>query len=349
MQTRWTEQQATAWYDETPWLVGCNFTPSTAGNQLEMWQTETFDLETIDRELRYAASIGMNSVRVFLHNLIWSNEGAAYLDRIDGVLALCARHNITMMPVLFDGVWNPRPALGQQPQPTPGVHNSVWVQGPGAEMLYDSSTWPELQRYVEAVIARFGDDSRVCVWDLFNEPAQHDGQTLKDPELFTRKQTAVDDLVRHVFGWARSVDPQQPLTVGLYGDLDDPKNPAAGINATAIELSDVISFHSYDAEAGLENWVTQMAAHGRGVICTEWLARSAGSTVDLLELMATHRVGAYNWGLVDGKTQTKYPWSSWWEPVAADAPWFHELFHANGTPYDLGEAERFRRLTREHR
>lgn len=349
MQQRWSQQQAKDWYDTTPWQVGCNFTPSTAGNQLEMWQTETFDPESIDRELGYAASIGMNSVRVFLHNLLWSNEGDDYLDRIDVVLDLCAQHGISMMPVLFDGVWNPRPTLGPQPQPAPGVHNSVWVQGPGAETLHDTSTWQELQRYVEAVVSRFGNDPRVNVWDLFNEPAQHDGQTLKDPELFARKQIAVDDLVRRTFGWARGVGPQQPLTVGLYGDLTNPADPAAGINATALELSDVISFHSYDAKPGLENWIAQLATHGRGLLCTEWLARSAGSTVELLEVLAHHRVAAYNWGLVDGKTQTRYPWSSWWEAVPDDAPWFHELFHTSGEPYDAGEVALFQRLSQEHR
>lgn len=313
-----------------------------------MWQVDTFDPETIDRELGWAASIGMNSVRVFLHNLLWSDEGDSYLDRIDQVLAMCADHGMTMMPVLFDGVWNPQPALGPQPQPTPGVHNSVWVQGPGADVLHDPSRWPELRRYVEAVVNRFGSDPRICVWDLFNEPAQHDRQTLKDPELFARKQAAVDDLVRQVFDWAREVDPRQPLTVGLYGDLANPADPAAGINATALELSDVISFHSYDPTPGLEHWITEMLAYGRGAICTEWLARSAGSTVDLLDLMAAHRVGAFNWGLVDGKTQTKYPWSSWWEPVAENSPWFHELFHTDGTPYADDEVARFRRLTQTH-
>lgn len=349
MTKRWTAERAQDWYTNVPWLVGCNFTPSTAGNQLEMWQVDTFDPDTIDRELGWAASIGMNSVRVFLHNLVWSIEGDAYLDRIDTVLGLCAKHNLSMMPVLFDGVWNPRPARGAQPEPKPGLHNSVWVQGPGADMLHDPSTWPELRRYVEAVVTRFGNDSRVAIWDLFNEPAQHDSETLKDADLFARKQTAVDQLVRQVFDWARAVNPSQPLTVGLYGAIDKPDDPAAGINATALELSDVISFHSYDPGPGLEGWINALAAHGRGVICTEWLARTEGSTVDLLEIMATHRVGAYNWGLVDGKTQTKYPWSSWWEPVAPDATWFHEIFHTNGDPYAESEVALFRSLTAQHR
>lgn len=349
MRSRWTIEEAAQWADASPWLLGCNFTPSTAANQLEMWQAEMFDPDTIDRELGWAASIGMNSVRVFLHNLVWSHEGDAYLDRIDTVLARCESHGISMMPVLFDGVWHPTPRLGPQPQPKPGIHNSVWVQGPGAEMLYDAATWPELQRYVEAVVRRFGRDDRVAVWDLFNEPSQQDRQTLKDPNLLPTKQAAVDELVRLTFDWARSVGPQQPLTVGLFGELGNEADAAAGINATALELSDVVSFHSYDDAPGLERWIDAMTAEGRPVLCTEWLARSEGSTVELLEIMAQRNVGASNWGLVDGKTQTKFPWSSWWEPVPDDAPWFHELFHSGGEPYDDAEVALFRRVADEMR
>ena len=66
---RWTMEQAQAWYESHPWLAGANFVPSTAINQLEMWQAETFDPATIDRELGYAQSIGMNTMRVFLHDI----------------------------------------------------------------------------------------------------------------------------------------------------------------------------------------------------------------------------------------------------------------------------------------
>jgi len=67
----WTAKQANDWYAQQPWLVGSNFIPSTAINELEMWQADTFDLPTIDRELGWAQTLGMNTMRVFLHNLLW--------------------------------------------------------------------------------------------------------------------------------------------------------------------------------------------------------------------------------------------------------------------------------------
>ena len=200
------------------WLAGCNFTPSTASNQLEFWQAATFDPETIDRELGWAADLGFNAMRVFLHDLLWTHEGDVFLDRVDQVLDIAAGHGIGFMPVLFDGVWDPEPALGPQAEPVPGVHNSRWVQGPGAAILLDESRWPEVRPYVEAVLDRFGRDERVLVWDLFNEPAQRDRLHWKGDAL-ARKSEAACGLTSEVFAWARDVDAEQPLTVGLYGDL----------------------------------------------------------------------------------------------------------------------------------
>jgi hypothetical protein len=68
---QWTTDQANQWYSSVGWFHGCNFIPSTAVNVLEMWQAETFDLPTINRELGYAAGIGMKVIRVFLHPLVW--------------------------------------------------------------------------------------------------------------------------------------------------------------------------------------------------------------------------------------------------------------------------------------
>ena len=97
----------------------------------------------------------------------------------------------------------------------------------------------------------------------------------------------------------------------------------------------------------MEAVIDALSAEGRPLLCTEWLARTAGSTVDLLEVFADRGVGAINWGLVDGRTQTRYPWRSWWEEVEEDEPWFHELFHPDGRPYDPTETDLFRKLTGE--
>ena len=126
-----------AWYAAQPWPVGANFLPSTAINELEMWQADTFDPVTIDRELGWAEGIGMNTMRVFLHNLLWEQDPKGFEQRIDTFLTIAARHHIRPVFVLFDSCWEPFPKLGPQHPPIPGVHNSGWVQAPGAAVLAD--------------------------------------------------------------------------------------------------------------------------------------------------------------------------------------------------------------------
>src|SRR6476619_2930848 len=91
---QWTTEQANAWYAKQPWFAGCNYAPSTAINQLEMWQAETFDPKTIDRELTWAEDLGFNSIRVFLHHLVWQQDPKAYIKRIDQFLRIANKHKI---------------------------------------------------------------------------------------------------------------------------------------------------------------------------------------------------------------------------------------------------------------
>lgn len=344
VEQRWSLERAQQWQLATGWSFGCNFSPSTAGNQLELWQPETFDPVTIDRELGWAAQLGMNTVRVYLHDLLFSADPDGFLARIDEVLSIADGHGIKMMPVLFDGVWHPFPKLGAQPEPKPRLHNSMWVQSPGNVILSDESRWSELQPYVETVVSRYGNDPRVLIWDLFNEPDQVDATSIK---AGTRKHkaAAATRLVAQVFAWARGVQPMQPLTVGVWEYADDKYTAANPLNELALAESDVISFHCYEPKAYLQAVIAALAAHDRPLLCTEWLARTAGSTVDLIEVFHAHGVGALNWGLVDGRTQTRFPWRSWTEPVADDEPWFHELLHADGTPYDQNEAALLRKVS----
>ena len=344
MLDRWSIERVAGWQSEAGWLVGCNFTPSTAGNQLEMWQVETFDPITIERELGWAAQLGMNAVRVYLHDLVFSSEGAAFLDRVDQVLAIADAHGIAMIPVLFDGVWHPKPQLGRQPDPTPRLHNSIWLQSPGRVILDDPARWPELGPYVSEVLSRFADDGRIMAWDLFNEPDQIDHLTLKSGSR-QGKADAATALLDTVFDWARSVEPSQPLTAGVWEYGEDHGPIANPLNALILERSDIVSFHCYEPRVELAAVIDALEVHGRPLLCTEWLARSSGSTVDLLEVFADRGVGAINWGLVDGRTQTRFPWRSWLEPIEDDEPWFHELLHRDGSPYDPNEAATFRRLT----
>lgn len=158
---RWTEAQARGWYAKQLWLVGSNYLPAYAANELEMWQAETFDPKRIDLELGWAESLGFNTMRVFLHDLLWKQDADGFKKRIDAFLAIAARHHIRPIFVLFDSCWDPNPQLGEQPAPRPGVHNSRWVQSPGAKALQDPAQYPRLAAYVKGVVGAFAQDPRV--------------------------------------------------------------------------------------------------------------------------------------------------------------------------------------------
>lgn len=334
--SRWDRGRAADWAEATGWLMGCNFIPSTAGNQLEMWQQDSFDPVTIDRELGWAADLGMNSVRVFLHDLCWVVEGDRFLDRVEQVLGIAAGHGISVMPVLFDGIWDPDPRPGSQRRPRPGVHNSTWAQSPGATVLADRSRWESLRPYVEAVLDRFGQDPRVAVWDLFNEPdSPNPAYVRRDPP---HKRRLVADLLEEVWDWAAAVDPRQPLTVGVYEFPGGRMERASPVARTALERSDVVSFHCYSGRKGLIRTIDALSAHRRPLLCTEWMARPT-SPVALVEVLAERRVGSYCWGLVDGRSQTRFPWSSWVRRSRPGRVWFHDLLRADGSPFDPWEVD----------
>ena len=165
--TRWTLQTARTWWDRQPWLVGCNFIPSTAVNQLEMWQESTFDAATIERELGWATDLGFNVVRVYLHDLLWEDDRQGFLHRVDAFLDIAQRAGIGALLVFFDDVWCIESRLGPQPAPHPGRHNSGWVQSPGLAALrayrHEPAICERLEGYVRGVLSRFGRDPRVLM------------------------------------------------------------------------------------------------------------------------------------------------------------------------------------------
>ena len=317
---RWPASKAMEWYNKQPWLVGCNFLPSTAVNTIEMWQKETFDPETIDRELGLAQDLGYNSIRVFLNYTVWKEDPEGLKKRFDQFLGIAARHGISTMPILFDdcAFAGKEPKIGKQDEPVPGIHNSGWVGSPGKAMVLAPSTWPDLEKYVKDLVGKFGQDSRIVLWDLYNEPG-NDG--LGNQSL---------SLVEAVTRWTREMHPSQPLTLGVWGGPEE-------ISNRQLELSDVISFHYYGAKGSYPSMIADLKKRDRPVICTEWMSRPLQSLFSsVLPLFKTERVGSYNWGLVNGRTQTHFPWGS---PVNAPEPvlWFHDIFRKDGTPYDPRE------------
>lgn len=342
----WTAEKANQWYEKTGWLVGCNYITSSAINQLEMWQADTFDLGAIDRELGWAESLGFNSVRVFLHHLLWEQDREGFLARMDLFLAVADKHGIGVMFVPLDAVWDPYPALGKQRAPKPHVHNSGWVQSPGAELLKNPARHDELEGYIKGVIGRFKNDRRVQVWDLYNEPDNPNKSAYGSKELPDKAEKSLL-LLQKVFAWAREVNPSQPLTSGVWiGNWPDPDKLTA-MEQLQLGESDVISFHSYGTLDELKTCVDHLKRYGRPILCTEYMARPNGSTFDPhLGYMKQAKVGAYNWGFVDGKSQTIYPWDSWTKTYTTEPPvWFHDIFRRDGTPYRPEEVEYLRTVT----
>ena len=342
----WPAEKASAWYAQKTWLVGCNFSPSTAINQLEMWQADTFDPATIDRELGWAEQLGFTSVRVFLHHLLWQQDAKGFLKRMDQFLTIAHKHHIGVMFVLFDSCWDPDPKLGTQRAPKPFVHNSGWVQSPGREFMSHPERLDELEAYVKGVVGHFRNDRRIDFWDVYNEP-----DNLNDPAYRklepTNKVESARLLLEKTFAWARAAKPSQPLSSAPWlGPWADPAK-LSPMEKVQLEQSDIITFHNYDGLEKLKACVENLRRYHRPVICTEYMARPVGSLFDPnLRYFQEQNVGAYNWGFVSGKTQTIFPWDSWTKTYTNEPPvWFHDIFRVNGTPYDMKEVAFIKALT----
>lgn len=319
---KWSHERLLEWHGRQPWVCGFNYVPSSAVNSTEMWQRDSFDLSTVARELRWARDFGFNGCRVFVQYLVWESEREALLDRFEQFLSVAADNGILVTPVLFDdcAFSGKQPYLGPQAAPAPGVHNSGWTPSPGHARAADPSVWPLLEAYVTAFITRLGRDERVWVWDVYNEPGNGG---MGDASL---------PLLRAAFDWARRAAPSQPLTAGMWN------HDLTSLNATSLELSDIVSFHHYGDLDSLRSEVDGLHGQAPGpLLCTEWMARTLGSR------FATHlpffnqgRIGCFSWGLVRGKTQTHIPWN--WRGEAEPPEWFHDVLHPDGTPYCESEA-----------
>jgi hypothetical protein len=345
---RWTEKQASEWITQQPWLVGSNYIPATAINELEMWQPETFDPSQIDKELAWAQSIGLNTVRVFLHDLFWQQDPPGFKKRIDTFLAIADKHHIRSLLVLFDSCWDPNPKLGVQREPKAGIHNSGWVQSPGASALADTTQYPRLEAYVKGVVGAFALDKRVLGWDVWNEPDAKGLGNYKEMEP-KDKVALVLALLPKVYDWARSVKPTQPLTSGVWNGNWSDKRKLEPMAKVQIEMSDILSFHNYGKPDEFKERVASLEQYHRPIICTEYMARKNGSTFQgILPIAKKYRVGAINWGLVAGKTQTYLPWDSWEHPYTDREPevWFHEILRNDGTPYSMEEVSFIKEITR---
>ena len=347
---RWSQQKINRWYNKNSWPVGCNYIPQYAINQLEMWQEESFDTTIIEQELSWVAGLGFNTIRVFLHHLLWEQDSKGFLSRIDSFLSIATRFNIKTMFVLFDAVWDPFPKIGKQPEPRRHVHNSGWVQCPGYNVLNDTSTYDGLHDYVFGVINYFRKDERVLIWDLFNEPDNMNLGSYKDDNYATHKAELSMSLLKKAIMWVRAIDPVQPITMAPWQfDSDDPSKLTA-LDNYMFSHSDIISFHCYEDKTGMEKRIRDLKRYKRPMLCTEYMARPLNSTFEnILPLLKKYRVGAYNWGFVAGKSQTHCAWDSWHQPDATEpSVWFHDVYKTNGEPYDKKEVDYLIKFNRDN-
>lgn len=326
----WTAEKANEWYARQGWLRGCNFIPGTAINQLEMWQAETFDPLTIDRELGWAESIGLNCMRVYLHHLAWEVDKDGFKNRMRTYLDIASKHNIRTIFVFMDDCWNPTYSVGKQPEPKPGVHNSGWVRDPGDLIHQDTSLVNVLEAYVKDILTAFKDDSRIVLWDLYNEPGNSGYGDRSMP------------LLQKMFLWGRTVNPSQPLSAGVW------KSKLTNLNRYQLDNSDVITYHNYESKEKHLAAIDSLKRFARPLICTEYMARRNNSTFqDIMPLLKAENIGAINWGLVAGKTNTIFAWDTPLPDVAEPPLWFHDIFRGDGSVYSREEVDVIRSLAAE--
>ena len=345
---RWSEAKASEWIEQNGWLVGCNYIPANAINQLEMWQAETFDARRIDMELGWAANLGFNTIRVFLHHLLWEQDPQGFVNRIDQFLEIANKHGIRSMLVLFDAVWDPFPKLGVQPAPRKNVHNSGWVQCPGFDVLNDPEQYDNLHAYVTGIVSHFKNDKRVLIWDLFNEPDNMNIASYKDDDYAFHKAELSMALLKKTINWVRVINPIQPITMAPWKEDWSSDHSLTALDNYMFTHSDIISFHCYEDVQMTEERIKHLSRFNRPMMCTEYMARPFGSTFQhLLPLFKKYNVGAYNWGLVAGKTQTHCPWDSWSTEYASEPPlWFHDIFREDGSPYNIDEVIFLQQITK---
>ena len=340
---KWTEAEANAWYENKPFMAGCNFVPSDASNQIEMWSSSTFNPKLIDAELAMAQKLGFNTMRVFLSDVVWRHEGQKFFENVDKYLQIADSHGIKTLFVFFDSCWNSVSKYGKQPEPN-NTHNSGWKKTPSLEILADTSKWDYMKQYVQSIIKRYANDRRVVLWDIYNEPgnirSEHivgGAKSLTEDDVKRLKQCALK-LVKESAEWARECNPLQPITFGVYEPDSSPHGKM--FNKTQYEESDVISYHTYSPLRTHINLVKEMRKYDRPIMCLEWMARHLGSTFNpILKYLKEERIWSCSFGLVAGKMQTWIPWPR----IAKDTPnsniWFHDIFKPDGTPWDPTEVE----------
>jgi len=267
-------------------------------------------------------------MRVYLHHLAWEVDKDGFRKRMNEYLTIADKHGIKTIFVFFDDCWNATYQAGKQPDPKPGIHNSGWVRDPGDLLFSKPELITVLEEYVKDVLTEFGNDKRIVIWDLYNEPGNSGYGNKSLP------------LLEKVFEWGREINPSQPLSCGVWN------HSLKQLNKFQVENSDVITYHNYSNEINHQVMIDSLKLHNRPLVCTEYMARRNNSFFsNIMPILKEQKIGAINWGLVSGKTNTIYAWDTPIPDGSEPDLWFHDIFRKDGSPYKQEEVDLIRKLT----
>ena len=348
----WSKEKAWEWYNSQPWIRGCNFMGSDCANRVDQWQSYGFEdrLETAKREFSAVADLGFNSIRLILQFEVWDKEHDAFMENFDRYLSAAYSYGITAMICFGNDCAVPKE---NYKEPELGPQNVDWgwhggrrysphgeLTGSGYSILDDPDKNARFCEMVSEIVTKYAHDKRICIWDIFNEPGN------------SKRGNKSLGYMEHFFQIARAAEPEQPLTAGIWRSDLVISGEMTEIERRAAELSDIISFHCYETLPDTVVLLSILENYGRPLVCTEWLLRITGQSVqDIFPLFFSKKIACYNWGFVAGKYQTYEPWNILWEKYDKGkrdsldfTKWQHDLLRPNLRPYDPKETELIRRL-----
>lgn len=353
---RWSKEKAWEWYNARPWMRGCNYMSADCANRVDQWQELGFEerFKTTEEELKLMQETGFNTVRLVLEYVVWKEEHDGFMERFDRYLSLCAKYGISCMIVLANDCMPPKterwkmPYVGEQTYDW-GYHGGKKHSQHAAHSepaphfyLDEEESREDYFKMVTEIVTRYKNDERICIWDVYNEPGNSRRLDITLPNL------------KRLFELVRSIDPSQPLTVGLFKIKGDENIPLNEIEQYALDNSDIVSYHFYMDYNEHIKIIKRLKKEGRPILNTEWLGRCLHNDVfSLFPLFYLEKIGCYNWGFVAGKYQTYEPWEGTWQKYengsATDVDftkWFHDLYRPNHRPYDPKEIELIKEFCR---
>lgn len=343
-QGQWTPEQAWEWYNTQPWIRGFNGYPSNCVNRIAMWQKYNHEevAKQIDYEFGLAEELGFNAVRCFIQFEPWYYEHDSFMANLEEYFTMADAHGIRVMLVLGNDCTVAKsrfkPAVFGEQKIDWGYHSGIkggqhagdYTEA-GYQLLDDPEIGPKYFDMVDEFAKKYGQDDRLQIWDIWNEYGNSHRGKMSLPALL---QFA--DILR-------SNRVKQPITAGPLNtpELRDPCH----------ELSDIISFHYYGPNEGVIPMIEELRERWeRPLLNTEWLNRIGRNTVDYqFPLYYLERIGSYNWGLIQGYSQTFEPWGGYYIRQSKGEEldltlWQHDLYRFNGLPYIPAETKLIRRF-----